>query len=91
MKVKHYDLFPITKWHTNSTLKGFGDVVDLPITKFPGLIISVWKVKSVWWRVRFLFSGEVSFMCQGATHPPISIIIGESVIKNKGESKNESN
>jgi hypothetical protein len=83
-KEKHHELWPIETWHTNTVLKGFDDVQDLPITSWPeeNRIMSVWKVKSIWWRIKFLFSGEISFMCWGDTHPPVSIMIGETVFKN---------
>jgi len=40
-------------------------------------IISVWKMKSIWHRILFLFSGEINFQCWGKTHPPICLIAGD--------------
>lgn len=80
---------PVKKWHTNSVLKGWEEneelgiekVHDLHITKFDELVVSIWKCCSFWQRINFLINGEITFQCQGNTHPPISILCGDQVIK----------
>lgn len=80
---------PIKKYHTNSTLHPVnGDeskVLPLHITRLmDGSFASVWKVSG--WRewVRLLFTGEITFITHGITHPPVNIHAGD-VITIKGE------
>lgn len=85
---------PIKKWHTNSVLKGWdGDdkkdpVHDLPVTRIEnnGGVVSIWKIKSIWQRVKFLFHGEITFQTMGTTHPPVSFYCGD-VITNQNAKK----
>lgn len=83
------ELWPIEKWHTNSILKGFDDVADLPITVFKetNQIASIWKVDSFWERLKFLWSGEVTFLCWGNTHPPINISLTDTIMRAKDVKK----
>lgn len=79
MKVVNLD--PIKSKHANSVLRGFGDVVDLPITRVEfadktEAVVSVWSA-SIWTRIRFLFCGEVNLVVRGLTHPPVSICLGD--------------
>lgn len=82
---KHYEMEPVKKWHTNHTLKGGPGVHDLPTTRFGegphAQVMSVWRVKGLWWRLVFLFTGEISILFQYPTHPPVSMIVGKSVYK----------
>lgn len=73
-------LGPKKEWHTNSALKGFRDVPDLPVTTFHfndgNAVASIWRVG--WWgRLKFLFDGRINLVVQGSTHPPVSVSIGE--------------
>ncbi len=73
-------LGPKKEWHTNSALKGFADIPDLPVTTFhfdaKNAVASIWKVD---WldRLKFLFDGRINLVVMGQTHPPVSVSIGE--------------
>lgn len=79
---KFKSLEPISEWHTNSALKGYDDIPDLPITRFDdGTMASVWKIKSIWWRLKFLLTGKLTMTIMGQTHPPVGLHIGELITK----------
>lgn len=76
---------PIKTPRSNAILKapqGVDNCEDLPITRVAyedgtQAVISIWKNDSFFERLKFLFSGKVSFMSYGLTHPPISITLGD--------------
>ena len=76
------DLTPVPVWHNNLILSGaaFDNVDDLPCTRFQSgdmpQVCSVWKAPWIS-RLRFLFTGEIHLIAFGATHPPVSMVIGE--------------
>lgn len=86
---------PVRKWHTNDVLKGWEKstgwekVNDLAITRLANHqgIVSVWKVKSIWQRFKFLFHGEITFGTTSKTHPPILIYCSDVVAEQEGLKK----
>ncbi len=87
---KYYDLQPIAKPHSNMMLGGRpaepnekgvigGKVLGLPVTANEYRMVSVWKCSSFWWRVKFLFTGEVTLTVLGKSHPCVSLSVGETV------------
>lgn len=92
MIMKYYDMTPVQKPYTNGLLHGRpaqehetsvigGEVHGMPVTRTDGnqQIVSVWKCKSLWWRLRFLFKGEVTLTVLGNKHPALSISVGETL------------
>lgn len=86
-KTHYTHLLPIRQWHTNANLKGFGDVMDLPVTRYTAagterVQCSVWKM-SLWQRIKFLFSRGKLFIhvTHVKTHPPIALGFGEFFTK----------
>ena len=49
------------------------DVKDLPIYRDGTIVISKWKLRSFWERVRFLLKGEIYVVVLGMSHPPIAL------------------
>ena len=85
---KSLEFIPVKKMHSNSVLKGWPadkakgieKVHDLHITRLiDNSVVSIWKCKSIIERVKFLFTGEITFMVQSKTHPPISILIHDQI------------
>lgn len=78
--MKLVTLGPRKSGHTNSLLRGYDGVPDLPTTTFvfeeQGYVASLWRV-SLWDRIRFVFDGRINLVAMGKTHPPISVSIGE--------------
>lgn len=75
-----YDFQPTRKPHQNFTYKapeGMDNCSDLHVTNIIGGSVSVWKVKSIWERIKFLFSGEISLVIQGHGMPPVSLHTGD--------------
>ena len=71
------DIFvPVKKWHSNCTHKLEG-CHDLPTTVLKDQIISVWKCKSIWERIKFLFNGEITLSVMGKGQPPITLFSGD--------------
>ena len=78
--MKLVTLGPTKEHHTNSGLKGYADIPDLPTTVFnfeeQNYVASIWRVS--WWdRIKFLFDGRINLVVMGKTHPPVSVSIGE--------------
>jgi hypothetical protein len=83
--MNYIQLIPKSNRWTNTLLKGFGKVPDLPVTKFVACdeneqpithTVSYYKV-SFRDRLKFLFSGDVYLCIRADTHPPIAVGIGE--------------
>lgn len=66
---------PIKTENSNSVLKGYGDVADLPITRLEyedgsHAVESCWELsKEELEKVKE--TGKIYFVCIGETHPPI--------------------
>jgi len=79
--MNNYDnnqMLPVKKWHSNMTYVAEG-CGDLPVMKLDDRIVSIWKVKSIWERFKFMFHGEVTFSVWSGQQPPISINCGDVV------------
>lgn len=75
-------MHPVTEWHTNTALKGYGDIPDLPITKLDDeSLASVWYQPSIWARIIFLFTGKITMSCLGYTHPPVGLHHGDYIVR----------
>jgi len=78
---------PIDNEHCNFTFKappgmpGCNDLKVFRILVPDPQIVSFWKCSSIWYRIKFLFKGEISLTIWGAGMPPVSIGIGETVVK----------
>lgn len=91
--VDHRIMCPVKKWHTNETLRGWDAedgkeaVNDLSITTLGNNqgILSIWKIVSIWQRVKFLIHGEITFQVHAKTHPPVQMYCGDVVIRLKEE------
>jgi len=77
-KKEKYEFWPVKKWHTTNVYQAAG-CGDLPVCKLPDQIVSVWKQKSLWERVKFLFHGEITFSVWGQQQPPIGLSCGDIV------------
>lgn len=78
--IDKYDFLPIEKGHQNMVFKappGAEGIEDLKVTKFTWGNLSVWKMHSIWERVKFLFKGEISLKIMGQGLPPLSIHTGD--------------
>jgi len=64
---------PIETEYTNTKLKGYDDIPDLPIVKLEGAICSTWKF-NFWDRLLILFTGQVHLHALGNTHPPVALL-----------------
>lgn len=81
--MKEVSAKPIAQPHNNCTLKGYGDVADLPTTKVvyadhQAAVVSVWAV-SFWSRLRWLFDGRINLIVYGNTHAPVAVTIGQTL------------
>lgn len=67
---------PVKTEHTNSILKGYDNVEDLPITRLKydncNCVESCWQVNEEELK-KINETGKVYFVCLGDTHPPISL------------------
>lgn len=78
-------LVPMEKPHHNFTLKGYpseagrdGSVSDLSSYREDGWIDSTWHMPSLWQRLRFLWSGEITLrVLSKDSSPPVAIAIGD--------------
>lgn len=88
--MKYHDLIPIQKPHTNQILNGRpakegedgvidGKVHGLPVTLNQQRIVSVWQCRSLWWRLRFLFHGEITLTTLGQKQPAVAISVGDTL------------
>jgi len=58
-------------------LGGEGNIEALPYIPVEGLgFYSLWYCENFWARVIFLFTGRISLYVLSATHPPVSLVIG---------------
>lgn len=76
------DFEPVKKDHCNFTFKapkGMSDCSDLSVTRLDWGSQSTWKLKSLWSRIRFLFTGEISLLISGKGMPPVSLHCGDWV------------
>ena len=72
------EFVPVKKWHTTSKFVGKGDIQPLPVTRFDdGTLNSIWKLPSLWERVKFLFRGELTLRIYGSGHSPVAIVAGD--------------
>ena len=53
------------------------DVGGLPVMETRIGYVSVWKCKSLWWRIVFLFTGRINLKLSAKAHPPVAIYVGE--------------
>lgn len=90
--MKHYfDMRPVRKWHTNNRSSGRdalpeevsiaegGKIHAAPMTVRRNSTLVVYKCSSVWWRLRFLFTGEVTMVALGDYMPPMAVCVGDSM------------
>jgi len=80
--MKHMMLTPSKEPHNNAKLLGGENAVDLHITKYnyedgSEAFLSVWRIKSFWQRLKFLFDGRINLAIMGKTAPPMFISVGE--------------
>ena len=77
---------PVSKLHNTANFNGFktespavnnGEVKALPVTQNSESIDSVWKLDSVWERVKFLFKGEVTLRVLGQRLPGVVVVNGD--------------
>lgn len=72
-----YTLIPIKKPYNNFTFtapKGMDNCIDLHVTKTKQQIVSTWKLRSFWERLKFLFNGEITLVIWGQGMPPVSLV-----------------
>ena len=55
---------------------------SLDVVQIEEQIFSFWKCKSIWYRIKFLFTGKMALSIYGDGMPPVSLFIGEVVKKN---------
>lgn len=75
-----YDFIPAKKDHQNFTYTappGDDNCSDLHVTKLEWGSVSVWKMSSLWERIKFLFTGEISLIINGGGMPPVSLHTGD--------------
>lgn len=88
--MKHYDLTPIAKPHSNAMLGGRpaapneenvigGKVHGMPITRTDQRLISVWKCDSIWQRLQFLIHGEVTLTVLGSIQPAVCVSVNDTI------------
>jgi len=63
---------PIEFKEANTTLRGSGDVRDLPVYADGEIVISCWKIPFRR-RIKLFFSGRIFVCALSATHPPIFV------------------
>ena len=74
------EFVPVTKLHTNQIITSVRDGISpLPVTVYPGMILSVWRLPSIWERVKFLFSGEVTLTTLGERQCPVALQTGDTI------------
>lgn len=80
------EFFPVRKKHTTNTAFGrpsknpavkTGMILSMPITRLDGVINSVWKIESIWARLKILFKGEITIRILAEKQPPIAVIAGD--------------
>lgn len=87
----HHDITPEVRPHTNALLSGrplldaefefaTGRVSDLPMTRTVGTIVTVWRCRSLLWRIRFLLTGRLTVTILGNRTPPLSVAIGDTML-----------
>ena len=79
--MKRFDLKPSKEPHCNFSLKGYGEIPDLPCTRLSYVdgidaVASTWRVP-FWQRIKFLFDGRIHAVVYGKTHAPLAVTIGE--------------
>ena len=75
------EFIPIKKPHNNFVFtapRDMDDCGDLNVTRYEGVIISVWKVPFLE-RLKFLIKGEVSLSIWSQGMPPVSLYMGDVV------------
>lgn len=83
-KMDFVQMYPVEEWHSNGVSATDDPDYNIPVSYYPNSfegVHSVWKCKSVWARVKFLFSGKVSFVTDTKTHPPVIVGLGEYLKK----------
>ena len=87
----HHDLAPEIRPHTNGFLSGRlatelelaavadGRVNDLPITRTVTTVVTVWRCRSLLWRLRFLFTGRLTVTVLGRNTLPLAVAIGDTM------------
>ena len=56
-----------------------GDIGGLPVCETNVGYVSVWRCRSLWWRLVFLFTGRINLKVSAKAHPPVAIYVGEAL------------
>lgn len=78
--MNRYDFQPVKKQHNNFTYTApdeMDNCSDLHVTNLDWGSVSVWGVKSLFERIKFLFTGQISLIVHGQGMPPVSLYIGD--------------
>lgn len=73
---------PVEKSHKTHTYTGTGDIKPLHVTKHVDeggcvTLNSVWYLYSLWERVKFLYTGQITLRVMGTHLPPMSVVAGD--------------
>lgn len=91
-KAKYIDLYPIAFPEATKEIGGrqltamekasglfTGDRVEgIHVHETSHGYISIWKCHSLWYRLRFLFTGKMNVSVNSKPHPPLSLSIGDT-------------
>ena len=55
------------------------DIGGLPVVETGGGFISRWHCKKLWWRIVFLFTGNINLSVAGDKHPPCAVFVGKTM------------
>ena len=83
---------PIKKWHTNTNYSGKElGCNDLPCTIIRDQVYSIWKTDSIVERIKFLFKGEIMLGIHSQPIPPVSVLVGDQILRDSDEGKCKEN
>ena len=75
------ELKPIETWHQTNNYVGTGDIKPLPVTRHDDedgtSLNSIWKLPSLWARIKFLFDGKITLRVYGGQQPPVAVVRGD--------------
>jgi len=76
------EFVPVEKSHKTHTFTGTGDIKPLHVTKHIDddghvTLNSVWYLYSLWERIKFLYTGQITLRISGPSQPPVVLVNGD--------------